>query len=47
MTNELRGDDCLLKFSENNEKFGEVANFFDTWDMDTQMFIIELRKYIL
>ena len=47
MTNELRGDDNLLKFSENNSKFGEVANFYDTWDIDTQMFIIQLRKYIL
>lgn len=47
MTNELRGDDSLLQYSENNEKFGGVANFFDTWDMDTQMFIIQLRKYIL
>ena len=47
MSNELRGDDSLLKFSENNSKYGEVANFFDTWDMDTQMFIIQLRKYIL
>lgn len=47
MSNELRGDDSLLKFSESNSKYGEVANFFDTWDMDTQMFIIQLRKYIL
>ena len=47
MSNELRGDDNLLKFSENNEKYGEVANFFDTWDIETQMFIIDLRKYIL
>ena len=47
MTNELRGDDSLLKFSENNSKYGEVANFYDTWDIETQMFIIQLRKYIL
>jgi len=47
MTNELRGDDNMLKFSEKNNKYGEVANFYDTWDMDTQMFIIQLRKYIL
>lgn len=47
MTNELRGDDNMLKFSEKNARFGEVANFYDTWDMDTQMFIIDLRKYIL
>ena len=47
MTNELRGDDSLLKFSENNSKYGEVANFYDTWDLETQMFIIQLRKYIL
>ena len=47
MTNELRGDDSLLKYAENNSKHGQVANFFDTWDTDTQMFIIQLRKYIL
>jgi len=47
MTNELRGDENLLKFSENNNKYGEIANFYDTWDIDTQMFIIQLRKYIL
>jgi len=47
MSNELRGDDNLLKFSENNEKHGNVANFYDTWDIETQMFIIELRKHIL
>ena len=47
MSNELRGDENLLKFSENNSKFGQIANFFDTWDTETQMFIIDLRKYIL
>ncbi len=46
MSNELRGDDNLLKFSENTEKYGEVANFFDSWDLDTQMFMIDMRKYI-
>ena len=46
MSNELRGDDNLLKFSENTEKYGEVANFFDSWDFDTQMFMIDMRKYI-
>ena len=47
MSNALRGDDNLLKFSENNEKFGSVANFFDTWDVETQMFIIDMRKHIM
>ncbi len=46
MSNELRGDDNLLKFAENTEKFGEIANFFDSWDLDTQLFMIEMRKYI-
>jgi len=32
MSSELRGDDNLLKFAENTEKYGEVANFFDSWD---------------
>ena len=47
MSTELRGDDNLLKFSENNDKHGTVANFFDTWDIETQMFMMEMRKYIL
>ena len=28
-------------------KNGEVANFMDTWDVDTQMFIINLRKFLV
>ena len=47
ITNELREDDNLLKFSENNKKHGDIANFFDTWELETQLFIINLRKYIL
>ncbi len=47
MSTELRGDDNLLKFSENNDKHGTVANFFDTWDIETQVFMMEMRKYIL
>jgi len=47
MSNELRGDENLLKYAENTDNYGEVANFFDTWDLETQMFIISLRSYIL
>jgi hypothetical protein len=41
---ELRcGENSLLK----NKKTGEVANYFDTWDDDTQLFILDLRRYLL
>ena len=46
-TEHLRGDSSLLKFSETSENAGEIANFFDTWDIETQLFIIELRNYLL
>ena len=47
-TTHLRSDNTgLLKFSNNSDKEGEVANFFDTWDIDTQIFIIELRNYLI
>ena len=47
-TTHLRSDNTgLLKFSNNSDKEGEVANFFDTWDIDTQIFIIELRNYLM
>ena len=47
-TNELRSDNTsALKFSELSGKEGEIANFFDTWDDETQMFIIEMRNYLL
>jgi len=47
-TEHLRSDNTgLLKFSDKSEKKGEVANFFDTWDMDTQLFIIDLRNYLI
>jgi GR25 family glycosyltransferase involved in LPS biosynthesis len=43
-TDNLRSNtDKLLKFSSNDE----VANYFDTWDSDTQDFINELRDYLL
>jgi len=28
------------------DKSGNVANYFDTWDLETQLFIMELRKYL-
>jgi glycosyltransferase involved in cell wall biosynthesis len=47
-TTHLRSDNSgLLKFSNNSDKEGEIANFFDTWDIDTQIFIIELRNYLM
>jgi GR25 family glycosyltransferase involved in LPS biosynthesis len=42
-TNELRaGNDSVLKFTDS----GEVANFFDTWDEEHQLFIMDLRRYL-
>jgi hypothetical protein len=47
-TDNLRSDNTgLLKFSDKTDKEGEVANFFDTWDIDTQLFIMELRNYLV
>jgi hypothetical protein len=47
-TDSLRSDNSgVLKYSEKSGKEGEIANFFDTWDLDTQMFIIYLRNYLL
>jgi len=47
-TEHLRSTDSgILKFSDKSEKEGEIANFFDTWDIDTQLFIIDLRNYLL
>ena len=46
-TDSLRSDNSgTLKYSEASGKEGEIANFFDTWDFDTQMFIIDLSKYL-
>jgi len=43
-TYHLRCDSkSTLKFTDS----GEVANFFDTWDSDTQLFIMDLRNYLL
>ena len=47
MTEHLRSDNTfLLKYSDLSEKEGQVANFFDTWDFDTQLFIMDLRNYL-
>lgn len=46
-TDHLRSDNSgILKFSEQSDKNGENANFFDTWDLDTQMYIMELCNYL-
>jgi len=46
-TDSLRSDNSgILKYSEASGKEGEVANFFDTWDFETQMFIMDLSKYL-
>ena len=46
ITNEIRKNDSLLKYSDKNENNGNVANFFDTWDIDTQMFIMDLKNFL-
>jgi GR25 family glycosyltransferase involved in LPS biosynthesis len=47
ITSHLRTDNTgLLKYSYRSDKEGEIANFFDTWDLETQLFIIDLQKYI-
>ena len=47
-TEHLRSDNSsLLKFSESSGKEGEIANFFDTWDLETQLFIMDLRQYVI
>jgi GR25 family glycosyltransferase involved in LPS biosynthesis len=46
-TDHLRSDNKgVLKYSDISGKEGETANFFDSWDYDTQIFIMELRNYI-
>jgi hypothetical protein len=46
-TEHLRSDNSgILKFSEKSEKEGDIANFFDGWDLDTQLFIIDLKNYL-
>jgi hypothetical protein len=47
-TNELRTDNSgLLRYSDQTDKEGEYANFFDSWDLETQFFVMELRNYLL
>ena len=47
-TSEFRSDSAgILKYSKESGKEGEYANFFDTWDLDTQIFIMDLRKYLV
>lgn len=47
-TDHLRSDNSgILKFSEISGKEGDIANFFDTWDFDTQLFMMDLNKYLL
>jgi GR25 family glycosyltransferase involved in LPS biosynthesis len=47
-TDSLRSDNSgTLKYSEVSGKEGEIANFFDTWDLETQIFIMDLSKYLL
>jgi glycosyltransferase involved in cell wall biosynthesis len=43
ITDGLRNNGSTLKYTENNE----VANFFDTWDEETQMFIMDLHHYLV
>jgi glycosyltransferase involved in cell wall biosynthesis len=47
-TDHLRGtNQGVLRYSNVSGKEGETANFFDTWDYETQIFIMELRNYII
>ena len=39
--------DSILKFSTTTEKEGNIANFYDTWDEETQLFILDLKNYLL
>jgi len=43
ITDGLRNNGGLLKYTENNQ----VANFFDTWDEETQLFIMDLHNYLI
>ena len=46
-TSHLRSDNKgTLKFSDISGREGEIANFFDTWDLETQLFIMDLRQYL-
>lgn len=46
-TDSLRTDNSgELKYSKESGKEGAIANFFDTWDIETQLFIMELRTYL-
>ncbi len=46
-TDSLRANNGgVLQFTEQSGKAGSSANFFDTWDLETQMFIIDLQHYI-
>jgi glycosyltransferase involved in cell wall biosynthesis len=47
-TEGLRSDNTgLLKYSKESGKEGEIANFYDTWDLETKLFIIDLRNYLI
>ena len=47
-TDHLRSENTgLLKYSGLSENKDKIANFFDTWDIEVQMFIIELKNYLL
>jgi hypothetical protein len=40
-------ESSVLKFSNTSGKEGENANFFDTWDLETQLFMMDLQKYLI
>jgi hypothetical protein len=47
LTIQLRTDNSgVLRFSDKTDKQGQYANFYDTWDLETQMFISDLKKYL-
>ena len=47
LTTHLRTDNSgVLRFSDKTDKEGQYANFYDTWDLETQIFISDLKKYL-
>jgi glycosyltransferase involved in cell wall biosynthesis len=47
LTTHLRTDNSgVLRFSDKTDKEGQFANFYDTWDLETQMFINDMKKYL-
>ena len=48
-TSELRSDvGGLLKYTnKSNKSDNDIANFYDSWDDETQLFMIDLQQFLL